>query len=64
MVDPLQENNPNNDSLGMEGVDVQLEDYDDVKHPKAIGSEDQGQSAASGQVKKDEEETKRRIGGY
>jgi len=48
MVDPLQENNPNNDSLGMEGVDVQLEDYDDVKHPKAIGSEDQGQSAASG----------------
>ena len=43
MVESLDDDgNKNNDSLGMEGIDVQLEDYDNVKHPTAIASEDQG----------------------
>jgi hypothetical protein len=46
-------NNQQNMSLGMDGIDVQLEDHDDIKYPKSAS----GGSAAeiqSGQTRPEE----------
>ena len=39
MVEANNAEEQQNTSLGMEGIDIKLEDYNEASHPKAIGGE-------------------------
>lgn len=63
MVEPNNAEEQNT-SLGMEGIDIKLEDYNETSYPKTKGSETAEGQVDTGKVKDDEEEAKARIGGF